>query len=247
MNRFSNKKSFLTTVGKIADAAPYVIMIVSLGVLVGSLVAFVLADVVAGQIVGEHVSQDGWFGLLISLSMTGFGAASIALLYNCVDKDWGTVPFLLILFGYLAIQGADSYMDSLSVDIKRFGQVVSVKEALSSAEAAAHIIYRVMVGAISTIGEPIGIGSIIMFPMIKRYVLKNMNELGDGNFGKSNRKPKRPNFSGASKAMRGSRIMHNRPILAPKERGNFQHYHPETKVKPQEEVRPFFIGEEEDE
>lgn len=178
-----NKKSLFL---RIIDSGPYIIISFGFVVQVVSIISLLLVDVITGQITGEHVSRDSKFGLFVSMATTGLLTAFIAgviqlsksMLSQKSKKEkeknlFSTIGLVLLFLVTLALYLLDGYFDSLSVDIKRFGEIIIPSEQLSPAEASAHILYRILVAGISSIGEPLGAASIATFPVLKS-LLKSM-------------------------------------------------------------------------
>lgn len=159
-------KSFLE---KTATAAPFLIVGITLFVTIAALVSLVLSDVITGQVTGTHISTNQWFGLFVSFATTGMLIGCGGLLF----RFWSTANyagFAVVFFVFASLQSADVYFDAVSVDIMRFGKIVLSSDVPGAAEAMAHNIYRFLVGGISLVGEPLAIGSLVMFPALKKFI-----------------------------------------------------------------------------
>ena len=153
-----------------SSVAPYIVVSVVFLVALSALISLVVVDVVTGQITGDYLSKDATFGLFTSLAGTGMLIGFGFLLKEFFDKE-NYFGFIVALIIFLALQGADAYFDAISVDIKRFGMIVSVA-TMSQPEAVAHNVYRIFVAGISLVGEPLGIASLVAFPFLKNFLGK---------------------------------------------------------------------------
>lgn len=163
---------------RITTAAPFLIVAITLFVTIAALVSLVLSDVITGQVTGAHISTSKWFGLFVSFATTGMLIGCGASLYK-FWKDANYIGFGVVFIVFAALQSADVYFDAVSVDIMRFGKIVFSSEVPGAAEAVAHNIYRFLVGGISLVGEPLAIGSLVMFPALKKFIA---SFLKDANF-----------------------------------------------------------------
>ena len=160
-------KKFITYAG---DFAPYLIVSLVFAVTVSSLVSLVLVDVITGQITGDYLSKDPSFGLFTSLAGTGMLIACGVLISKFIETEkFGAATVVVIVF--LLLQSADVYFDALSVDIKRFGYIATLASIGSQPEWIAHNVYRFFVAGISFVGEPLGVGSLVAFPLLKKWLV----------------------------------------------------------------------------
>jgi len=60
-------------------------------------------------------------------------------------------------------------MDSLGADILHYGQIVMVKNVIES-ERTVHVLYRVLIGGLSTVGEPLALAIIVGMPVLKDII-----------------------------------------------------------------------------
>jgi len=161
---------------KIAASAPFLIVGLTLFVSIAALVSLVLSDVITGQVTGSHISTSKWFGLFVSFATTGMLIGCGALLFKFWnDKNY--IGFSGVFLVFACLQSADVYFDAVSVDIMRFGKIIFSSEIPSAAEAMAHNIYRFLVGGISLVGEPLAIGSLVMFPALKKFISSFLSDL----------------------------------------------------------------------
>jgi len=150
--------------------APNLILLTIFAITILSLIALVLSDVVTGQVTGEYLTTNKMFGLFTSLAGTGMlVACGFMLVYSGRKGDATT--FIATLIVFILLQGADVYFDAMSVDIMRFGQIVFASTILSKPEALAHNVYRIFIGGISLVGEPLAVGSVAMFPILRVWLI----------------------------------------------------------------------------
>jgi len=154
---------------KVTNGAPYLIVGVTLFVTIAALISLILSDIITGQVTGAHISTNKWFGLFVSFATTGMLVACGALLFKFWN-DGNYIGFGITLLVFIGLQGADIYFDAVSVDIMRFGKIVFSSEMTDKPEAMAHNIYRFLVGGISLVGEPLAVGSLVMFPVLKKFI-----------------------------------------------------------------------------
>ena len=171
-----------------SKTAPYLIVSLVFLVTVSSIISLVLVDVITGQITGNYLSKDWEFGLFTSLAGTGMLIACGVLISSLWEKEKYMEAGAVITV-FLVLQAADVYFDGISVDIKRFGSIISTT-ILSEPEAMAHNIYRFFVSGISFVGEPLGIASLVAFPLLKKW-LEGMLSIKDSKI--LPRKPTYPN------------------------------------------------------
>lgn len=149
-------------------AGPYVIAIVSFLIALVALMALLAVDVITGQYTASHMSNEqfGWFS---SFATTGLVLALIGTAMYGYREGWSWKALLPLVIVSMVPVCIDVYFDGLSVDIIRFGQFIIPSQhfGAGSAEVIPHQLYRVMVGALSAVGEPLAAGSVIIFPIMK--------------------------------------------------------------------------------
>lgn len=173
-----DKPNAVRALSGILDAGPYIIIGASFILGLCSIIALLGVDVYTGKIVGTHLTQDDMFGLLVSFATTGLIVAAIGVLVEGFNNQWNSWLVLMVGLIVAALLGIDAFFDGVSVDIKRFGEIVSVSTYLSAPEATAHNFYRILVGGISLIGEPLATVSVMFFPAMKKFLRGLFNDLG---------------------------------------------------------------------
>jgi uncharacterized BrkB/YihY/UPF0761 family membrane protein len=165
------------------ELGPYIVVSIAFLISVGAIISLLLVDVYTGKVVSEHIlnqSGDKYIDWAASLATTGLLIGLVALYMEARKRKWRDYVLIGLLTGAGLIQVADIYLDMMAVDISRFGEIVFVSGRLSQPEAIAHWVFRGMIGLISLIGEPIAIGAVVMFPMLKslmRSILPSIKEL----------------------------------------------------------------------
>lgn len=150
------------------DSGPYILAIGSFVLSVVCLGALEGIDVITGKFTAEHMSnaQMGWF---FSTATTGLTLALIGTFFYGWRNRWSWK--ILVPLAVLAAipAGIDVFFDAMSVDIIRFGFFINVSQQFAGnpTEALMHNLFRVMVGALSAIGEPLAAGSVMIFPVMK--------------------------------------------------------------------------------
>lgn len=176
---------------KVTTVAPYLIVGITLLVTILALISLILSDIITGQVTGAHISTNSWFGLFVSFSTTGMLIGCGALLFR-FWQEGNYLGFGVTLLVFLGLQSADVYFDAVSVDIMRFGKIIFASEMPDPAEAMAHNIYRFLVGGISLVGEPLAIGSLVMFPALRKFVSGILGDLSFSEAPLEYRTPTRP-------------------------------------------------------
>lgn len=151
---------------KLFAAGPSLVALLSFFLVLGGLWCLSVFDVVAGKTTIEYMSNSPGFAWLTTGGTTGLLLALIgAALYTYRErwsiKVWGP------LFLAAAIPSIiDMYFDSLAADIVRFGHLVIIND-LPAAEKLPHICFRVLVGGLSAVGDPMAAMSVIVFPFLR--------------------------------------------------------------------------------
>jgi hypothetical protein len=104
--------------------------------------------------------------VVISIATTGLLLALMFMGYQAVSSDTDAVHYVgfFLLAASAIAYVIDVVFDSLLADILRFGHIVKVAEI---ADPTIHMMYRVLLGGISTVGEALAITLIVGMPVIK--------------------------------------------------------------------------------
>ena len=106
----------------------------------------------------------------ISLATTGLLMALMFTAYSLIDSKKGTPKFyggIAVLIVSFAVYCMDIAFDSLSADVFRFNTIVSIKNIENP---SVHIMFRTLIGGISTVGEALAIAIIIGMPVLKSFI-----------------------------------------------------------------------------
>ncbi len=106
----------------------------------------------------------------ISLATTGLLMALMFTAYSLIGSKKGTPKFysgIAILIVSFAVYCMDIAFDSLSADVFRFNTIVSIKNIENP---SVHIMFRTLIGGISTVGEALAIAIIIGMPVLKSFI-----------------------------------------------------------------------------
>lgn len=154
----------------ILDAGPYIIIGASFLIGILSIIALLGVDIYTGKVVGSHMSKEDIFGWLISFATTGLIVAAVGVFVKGWEKEWNVLALGTIGVIVLALLGIDAYFDGISVDIKRFGEIVDTSTMLTAPEALAHNLFRILVAGVSLVGEPLATMSVMFFPVMKEFL-----------------------------------------------------------------------------
>lgn len=142
---------------------------VVIAVLVFCTVILLAFDSLAGTGIGMNLTRGNLLAsVTISLATTGLLTAVAFLAYLANDKGYGTVGTALTVVSVIFLL-IDIYMDSLGADILHYGQIVMVKNVIE-AERTVHVLYRVLIGGLSTVGEPLALAIIVGMPVLKDII-----------------------------------------------------------------------------
>lgn len=155
-----------TTMDKVFAMGAPIVALVSFLVALASLIAMLLVDVLVGQYFGSYMANPevGWY---VSLATTGLNIAIIGTALYGYREGWPTALVMGILIVGLFPVGIDMYFDGITVDIIRFGRFVIVETDLTLAEQLPHSLFRIMIAALSAVGEPLAATSVIIFPVMR--------------------------------------------------------------------------------
>src|SRR3972149_9348865 len=108
-------------------------------------------------------------GLLVSLMVAGYMMTSPKEgKKNKAQLIGGVFLVLAALVFFL-----DVYFDSLTADFLRYGEIISLKEIQ---DPTTHMLFRVLIGGISTIGESLAMAIIVGMPVLKEIINKALPE-----------------------------------------------------------------------
>jgi hypothetical protein len=159
------------------DGGPYVITVVSFLVSVVALLALSVVDIVTGQVTMDHilggsdpVTGMGLLSWAISFATTGLVIAVIAGFGKAREATSGVDKRIVWVVGgaMVLLVMMDTYLDSLSVDVIRFGAIVDLSTAVTPPEAKAIYVARALVAGISLVNEPLIAISVLIFPLLKK-------------------------------------------------------------------------------
>ena len=145
----------------------------------------------------------------ISLATTGLLMALMFTAYSLIDSKKGTPKFyggIAVLIVSFAVYCMDIAFDSLSADVFRFNTIVSIKNIENP---SVHIMFRTLIGGISTVGEALAIAIIIGMPVLKSFINNALPV--------SRRTPQQNNYVPPEKRYNSqSSVLNNLPRQAPK-------------------------------
>ena len=105
-------------------------------------------------------------GLLISLMVLGYSASS-----NTNKKTISIGKLIgVVAFGVYCL---DVYFDSMTADYLRFNQIMVLKDIPNY---QVHLLFRILIGGISTVGEALAMAIILGMPILKEIINKAIPE-----------------------------------------------------------------------
>lgn len=112
----------------------------------------------------QHVGVSSF----ISLATTGMTIALAFIAFLAGSRGYGKIG---AAFGVAAVFVAaiDVYFDSLTADWLRYGAFVAIQN-LPTADQNNHILFRVLIGGMSLIGEPLAVAIIVGMPELKQFI-----------------------------------------------------------------------------
>lgn len=142
---------------------------VVIAVLVFCTIILLAFDSLAGTGIGMNLTRGNLLAsVTISLATTGLLTAVAFLAYLANDKGYGAVGTALTVMSVIFLL-IDIYMDSLGADILHYGQIVMVQN-IPQTEKTVHVLYRVLIGGLSTVGEPLALAIIVGMPVLKDII-----------------------------------------------------------------------------
>lgn len=112
----------------------------------------------------QHVG----FSTLISLATTGMTIALAFMAYLAGAHGYQKAGALFgVAAAFVAI--VDVYFDSLTADWLRYGAFMAIRN-LPVADQNNHILFRILIGGLSLIGEPLAVAIIVGMPDLKRFI-----------------------------------------------------------------------------
>jgi len=108
------------------------------------------------------------YSSFISLATTGMGIALAFMAYIAYARGYNKLG---LGFGLAAgfVLLIDVYFDSLTADWLRYGLFVAIKN-LAEADQNNHILFRILIGGLSLIGEPLAVAIIVGMPELKGFI-----------------------------------------------------------------------------
>lgn len=108
------------------------------------------------------------FSTLISLATTGMTIALAFMAYLAGTHGYQKAGAVFgVAAAFVAI--VDVYFDSLTADWLRYGAFMAIRN-LPVADQNNHILFRILIGGLSLIGEPLAVAIIVGMPELKRFI-----------------------------------------------------------------------------
>lgn len=142
---------------------------VVIAVLVFCTVILLAFDSLAGTGIGMNLTRGNLTAsVTISLATTGLLTAVTFLAYLANNKGYGNIGKALAVVSVIFLL-IDIYMDSMGADILHYGQIVLIRD-IPETEKVVHVLYRVLIGGLSTVGEPLALAIIVGMPVLKDII-----------------------------------------------------------------------------
>jgi len=142
-----------------------------IGVLATCTIILLAFDSLAGAGINYELTRGNVIAsVTISLATTGLLTAIAFLAYLADRADFGIASKILVVVSVIFL-GIDIYFDALGADILHYGQIISIKD-LPQATKGVHVVYRLLIGGLSTVGEPLALAIITGMPVMKE-IIKN--------------------------------------------------------------------------
>jgi hypothetical protein len=127
----------------------------------------ILFDTLAGTGVMEFLTNGKIVvSVLISLATTGLLMALTFIGYSLLEKKMSKVGWAVLAASF-GVYCLDVVFDSYTADVLRFGEILPLAQI---ANPNIHMMYRILIGGISTVGEPMGIALIAGMPVLKKLI-----------------------------------------------------------------------------
>lgn len=144
----------------------FVILVVAI-----STCTLILFDIVvpAGGTMNFLTNKNETAALGISFATTGLLMALMFIGYTLLEKKNTAMKNIGIgvLIAAAIVYVIDIIFDALSADIFRFGYIVGLKDI---PDPIVHVLFRLLIGGISTIGEGLAIAIIVGMPILKTLI-----------------------------------------------------------------------------
>ena len=154
---------------KVIDSITVFVLGIVLLILVVCTVVLLMFDSLVGAgsmmvLTNAHMG----YSAFISMATTGM---TIALAFMAYLASARKQNGLSIAFGVAAaiVAGIDVYFDSLTADYLRYGMFMTLQN-IQHADRTVQVLYRVLIGGMSLIGEPLAVAIIMGMPELKKFI-----------------------------------------------------------------------------
>lgn len=146
----------------------FMVGLILLIVLIGTAALLSFDTVVgAGSMLVFTNGDTGW-ATFISLATTGMATALAFMAYLAVKNGYQGAGIVFGLASLLVLI-IDVYFDSLTADMLRYGVFVTT-QTIAEADRVNHILFRVLIGGMSILGEPLAVAIIVGMPELKAFI-----------------------------------------------------------------------------
>lgn len=134
------------------------------------ILSLILFDVLIGTgVMYSLVRGNLSVAVFISLATSGLLLSLMVIFTSTTQKGSSIGVGWVVAVVVLLISALDVYFDSLTADYLRYGQIISIS-TLNQADADVHILFRILIGGISTVGEGLAVAIILGMPILKKII-----------------------------------------------------------------------------
>ena len=152
----------------VIDRIQFAMLWFIVAVVVVCIIVLILFDVLAGAGIMVYLTNKNIpVSFFISMATTGLLVSLMFIAYSLAKKKstlGGGWVIGLISFGVYCI---DVYFDSLAADYLRFGEVMALSQIPNP---NIHLLFRFLLGGISTVGETLALSIILGMPVLKEVL-----------------------------------------------------------------------------
>lgn len=160
----------------VIDGLQRLLLVIVILVIAAAILSLIMFDVFVGTGVMMYLTQNNLkISVFISLATTGLLMSLMTIGYLFISRAKGKTKNVSIGIGLgafsfgLAIYALDVYFDSLTADFFRYGKIIVLNTITDKTN---HILFRCLIGGISTVGESLAL-AIIMGMGILKDIIKN--------------------------------------------------------------------------
>jgi len=159
---------------KIIDSVQVMMIFILIIVVAVCIIALISFDVLTGAGVMIYLTN-GQIAVSFAISLATSGLLMALMFISYTNLTGGNKAKLgigwVVMLGAVAVWGLDVYFDALTADYLRFGQIVSLKTLPAN---DIQILFRALMGGISTVGETLAVAIILGMPVLKKIIADSL-------------------------------------------------------------------------